>query len=74
MTLLEAAYAYILSILNADAISSNAWLTANIDKVQGIATIILCARSGYCCCNRSSCFALVWQLVSFWEVSYGHID
>lgn len=43
MTLLEAAYAYILSILNADAISSNAWLTANIDKVQGIATIILCA-------------------------------
>ena len=43
MTLLEAAYAYILSILHADAVSSNAWLAANIDRVQGIATIIICA-------------------------------
>lgn len=43
MTLLEAAYAYILSILNADAVSSNAWLAANIDKIQGVSTIIICA-------------------------------
>lgn len=43
MTLLEAAYAYVLSILNAEAVSSNAWLAANIDKVQGIATIIICS-------------------------------
>lgn len=43
MSLLEAAYNYILNILPGSAAANNAWLTANIDKVQGIATIILCA-------------------------------
>lgn len=43
MTLLEAAYTYIISILNADAVIGNVWLSANIDKIQGIATIALCA-------------------------------
>lgn len=43
MTLIEGAYTYIISILNADAVANNAWLTSNIDKIQGIATIALCA-------------------------------
>lgn len=43
MTLIEGAYTYIISILNADAVSGNVWLTSNIDKIQGIATIILCS-------------------------------
>lgn len=42
MTLIESAYTYILSILNADAVVGNIWLTANIDKIQGIATVVLC--------------------------------
>lgn len=42
MTLLEAAYTYTIGILNADAVAGNSWLTANIDKIQGIATVILC--------------------------------
>ena len=43
MTLLEAAYTYIISILNADAVTGSVWLSDNIDKIQGIATIALCA-------------------------------
>lgn len=43
MTLLEGAYNYVIGILNASAVEGNAWLTANIDKIQGITTIVLCA-------------------------------
>lgn len=43
MSLLEGAYNYVISILDAGAVTDNAWLTANIDKIQGIVTIVLCS-------------------------------